>query len=147
VPCEDPAVQATLALVLSDATKGAAGILFLSLVAVEWGGVFLYRVVRRRVEATPFQQAFFRAGHAHAGVLIILGLLAQLFADADDPDGLLELVARGGIPLAAILMPAGFFLSAWRPGATAPNRLVWLVYAGGVSLGLGALALGIALLT
>jgi hypothetical protein len=43
-------------------------------------------------------------------------------------------------------MPAGFFLSAWPAGATQPNRLVALVYAGGVALGLGAVALGIALL-
>jgi hypothetical protein len=139
-------VGTPLAIVLSDATRQTAGILFLAVVAVEWGGLFLSRVVLHRVETTPFQQAFFRAGHAHAGVLVTLGLVAQLFADAADPDGALEVVARTGIPLAAILMPAGFFLSAWPAGATQPNRLVALVYAGGVALGLGAVALGIALL-
>jgi hypothetical protein len=135
-----------VAIVLSDATRQTAGILFLSFVAVEWGGLFMYRVVRGREETTPFQHAFFRAGHAHAGVLVTLGLVAQLFADAADPDGVVEVLARTAIPLAAILMPAGFFLSAWRPGATEPNRSVVLLYLGGISLAVGAVSLGLALL-
>jgi hypothetical protein len=45
------------------------------LVAVEDGGWFMLRIVRGTQSATPFQQAFFRAGHAHTGVLVILELV------------------------------------------------------------------------
>jgi hypothetical protein len=55
-------------------------------------------------------------------------------------------LARGGIPLAAVLMPAGFFLSAIGRERTRPNRFVWVLYAGAVSLAVGAVALGIGLL-
>jgi hypothetical protein len=51
-----------------------------------------------------------------------------------------------GIWVAAILMPAGFFLSAAGRDRTEPNQLIVLVYAGVVALGLGVLSLGLGLL-
>ena len=48
-------------------------------------------------------------------------------------------VVRGSIPLAAILVPAAFFLSVLSPEATAPNGLIYLAY-------LGAALLAVALL-
>ncbi len=33
------------------------------------------------LQLTEFQKAMFRAGHAHAGVLVILSLVAQLFVE------------------------------------------------------------------
>jgi hypothetical protein len=134
-------------ILISPETRTTAGVLLLTILAVESGGLFMLRVVGHRKAATGFQTAFFRAGHAHAGVLVTLSLATQLFADAAGLGGIAAVVARSGIPLAAILMPAGFFLSAWGDDMTAPSRLVVLVYAGGVSLGLGALALGLGLLT
>jgi hypothetical protein len=56
---------------------------------------------------TDFQKAFARAGHAHAGVLVTLAHVCQILADCEDIDGGLATVGRNGIPLAAILMPAG----------------------------------------
>ena len=135
-----------VALSLSDATRSTAGIVLLTLVAVESGGVLLLRIARGRVTATPFQQAFFRAGHAHAGVLVTLALVCQILADAAETSGAVELVARNGIPAAAVLMPAGFFLSAAGRGATKPNRLIYLLYAGAVCLAAGAVSLGVGLL-
>lgn len=133
-------------VLISVATRTTAGALLVALLAVEWGGLFMLRVVRRKAPATPFQSAFYRAGHAHAGVLVTLSLATQLLVDASGLTGVIATVARSGIPVAAILMPAGFFLSPWGAGATAPNRFILLVYAGAVSLGLGALALGLGLL-
>ena len=134
------------ALSLSPEARSTAGILLLAIVAVETGGVYMYQVLRRRVVLTPFQQAFARAGHAHAGVLVILSLVVQLYADAAALDGVLAAVARNAVPLAAILMPAGFFFSSMGEGRTEPNRFVWILYAGAISLGLGVTALGVSLL-
>jgi hypothetical protein len=132
---------------LSSGSRTTAGVLLLTIVAVEYGGTFMLRVVRRGVPATAFQRAFYRAGHAHAGVLVILALVAQILADAADLSGLQATLGRSAIPLAAILMPAGFFLSSAGREATRPNRLIVLLYLGAGSLAVGAVALGLGLLT
>ena len=134
-------------LMLSDATRVTAGVLLVTIVLVETGGLYLLSIASGRVQRTPFQISFARAGHAHAGVLVTLALVSQLFADAVALDGPVAWLARTGVATAAILMPLGFFLSSMSPGATRPNRLVALVLLGAVFLGLGAASLGIALVT
>ena len=133
-------------LVVSSATFDTAAVLVLALVAVEFGGWYMLALVRGRQAATPFQITFSRAGHAHAGVLVILSLVVQLYVDAAALSGALGIVAREGIPLAAILMPAGFFFSSAGSGRTQPSQFIWLVYAGALALAAGAIALGIGLL-
>ena len=131
---------------LSADARLTAGVLLLTILAVEFGGTYMLRIVRGGVAVTPFQLAFARAGHAHAGVLVILGLVVQPFADAAGLTGAAGWAARSAIPLAAILMSAGFFLSSMGAGRTSPNRLILLVYTGAVALALGAVTLGIGLL-
>jgi putative transposase len=48
-------------LLLSSNPRSTAGVLLLTIVAIEYGGWFMLRVVRGRQPTTPFQQAFFRA--------------------------------------------------------------------------------------
>src|SRR5918996_2115611 len=131
---------------VSDASRIMAGILCLSLVTVESGGALMFRIVRGQQPATALQQTFFRAGHAHAGVYLVLGLVAQVLVDATTLSGFAEWVARAFIPIAALLLPGGFFLSVARPGATEPTRLALLVPLGGAVLAVGLLTLGIGLL-
>jgi hypothetical protein len=131
---------------LSNASLDTAGILLLTIVAIEFGGTFLLRVVQGQEPTTDLQKSFFRAGHAHAGVLVTLALVCQLFVDAADLDGGFEWIARSGVALAAILMSAGFFLSVIGRGRTQPNRLVVLLWLGVVSLAAGVVSLGIGLL-
>ena len=70
-----------LALTLSPAASTTAGVLLLTIVAVEWGGTFMLKIVRGRAPMTTFQHSFARAGHAHAGVLVTLALVCQILAD------------------------------------------------------------------
>lgn len=132
---------------LSDASRTLAGILLISLVTVESGGALMFKVVTGRQEATPLQRSFFRAGHAHAGVFLVLGLVVQLLVDATTLTGVTEWMARALVPVAALLLPGGFFLSVTAAGATKPNRLVLLIPAGAVVLAAGLLTLGVGLLT
>lgn len=132
---------------LSDSTTTLAGILLLSLVAVETGGNLLFRIATGKHGATAEQRNYFRAGHAHAGVFLILGLVCQIFVDATTLSGLAEWVARSFVPIAALLIPGGFFLSMTRSGATSPNRLIVLVPVGAVVLAIGLATLGVGLLT
>src|SRR5215472_423503 len=104
-------------LTLSSDTRTTAGILLLTILAVEFGGLTMLRIVRGHQPATGFQKSFARAGHAHAGVWV-----------------------------AAILFPVGFFGSSAGPGATRPNRLIVLLYLGAAALTTGVLTLGIGLL-
>lgn len=134
-------------LTLSDASKSTAGVLLITVVGIAYGGTFLLQVVGGKVPVTDFQKSFFRAGHAHAGVLVILGLIATILVDTTDLDGALREVARDGVPLAAILMSAGFFVSAIGRDRTTPNRFIVLVWLGALSLTAGVLTLGIGLLT
>ncbi|MDP8969287.1 MAG: hypothetical protein M3N52_02030 [Actinomycetota bacterium] len=133
-------------LPLSPASRTTAGILLLTIVFIEYGGWFVLRVVRGRQPKTPFQQTFARAGHGHAGILVTLALVGQVLADAASLSGLPAVLAREGIPVAAVLVPAGFFFSSAGRGATQPNRLVVLIYVGMAALAVGVVALGAGLL-
>lgn len=135
------------ALVLSDASRILAGVVLLTIVTIEFGGAFLLRIARGSVPMTDFQKSFARAGHGHAGVLVILSLVCLVLADATTLDGVLGWTVRIAVPLAAILIPAGFFVSSLGKGeVTSPNRFVSLIWAGAASLAYGVLTLGIALL-
>ena len=57
-----------------------------------------------------------------------------------------EFAARIGVPIAAILMPAGFFLSVIGKNPAKPNRLIVLLWIGVASLTLGLLAAGIGMI-
>jgi len=131
---------------MSDESRILAGILFLSLVTVETGGLYMVKLWKDAAGATPFQFGFARAGHAHAGVLLVLGLLSQLYVDQTDLTGVLGWVARSGVPVAAILMPGGFFAASVGKGLTRPNRFIALVYAGATVLAISLTTLGIGLL-
>jgi hypothetical protein len=134
-------------LILSDASRYLAGVLLLALVTVETGGLYMVKVVTGAARATSFQTSFARAGHAHAGVLLILALLCQVLVDSTAQTGILDWLSRGGVAVAALLMPAGFFFASMGEGRKRPNRLVALVYAGAVVLALGLITLGVGLLT
>lgn len=135
-------------LILSDASRYIAGVVLLTIVTIESGGVFLMKVARGAAPMTDFQKSFARAGHGHAGILVVLSLVVLLLADASSLSGAAGWVARLGVPLAAVLMSAGFFFSSMGKGeVTKPNGLIALVWAGAACLAAGVLTLGIGLLT
>jgi hypothetical protein len=123
-----------------------AGILLLTIVAVETGGLYLIGASSGAGELTDFQLNFSRAGHAHAGMLVTLSLVVLVWADAAGLHGPAGWVARLGVPAAAILMSVGFFLSSAGSGRTEPNPLIALVWLGGLCLAAGVVTLGISLL-
>jgi hypothetical protein len=123
-----------------------AGVVLLSMIGIAYGGTFVLRVTRGGVPANDLQRRFFRAGHAHAGVLVILGLLVMLLVQGNDiPQPWSG--ASMGVLYAAILMPAGFFLSVTGRDPVTPNRLIGLLWAGAASLTIGLAAAGIGLIS
>lgn len=131
---------------LAASTHRTAGILLLSIATIEWGGLYLLRVTRGRVPVTDFQRSFHRAGHAHAGVLVILSLVSLLYVDVGGVAAPWSQVAASAIPASALLIPGGFFFSSLGRGVTSANRWVVLIHLGVVSLAVGVVSLGIGLL-
>ena len=109
-----------------------SGIILITVPTIQYGGYFLLTSLMNKGSGymeNPLRQNFFRAGHAHAGVIVILSLICQVLADAAVlPTPLLWLV-RIGVPLAAILISAGFFFSVLPPTATQASGAVSLIYA------------------
>lgn len=126
-----------------DATS--TGIILLAFVAVAYGGTFLLRVARGSVPTNELQRSYFRAGHGHAAVFLILGLLIQVLLDRPDVPGWSTTLASG-VLLAAILMPAGFFLSVVGRDPQRPNALRILIWLGVASLLVGLVAAGAGLI-
>ncbi|MGW2148040.1 hypothetical protein ACWCOT_27345 [Nonomuraea bangladeshensis] len=126
-----------------------AGVLLITVPTIVFGGVSLLTFLMRNVPGyrdNPVRRGLWRAGHAHAGVLVLFALVAMLYVDqAALPEGVRTLT-RVLIVAAPVLMPLGFFLSVARPGDTRPSKLIWLAVAGGVGLAAGTLTLGIGLL-
>jgi hypothetical protein len=126
-----------------------AGIILLTVPSIQYGGYFLLTSLVDRDSHymdNALRQNFFRAGHAHAGVFVLFALVCQILADSATLPPPWLWVARIGVPLAAILIPAGFFLSMTSPTAIRPNGLVKLIYIGIVSLAASVITLGIGLL-
>jgi hypothetical protein len=84
----------------------------LSLVTVEYGGwALLSFVSARRGQLNDFQTQFFRAGHAHAGVLLVLSLVYFLYLGSKTDFAESTQWIAGAILLTGVLAQSGgFFL-------------------------------------
>jgi uncharacterized membrane protein len=96
--------------------------------------------------ANKLRQDLWRAGHAHAGIMLVLALVLLRYVDEARLSAGWRWVARLSAPTAAILLPAAFFFSVLTADATAPNGLIYLAYVGAVVLTVGLLVLGVGLL-
>ncbi|MEV4553672.1 hypothetical protein [Nonomuraea wenchangensis] len=134
---------------MSTMSLTVAGVVLITVPTIVFGGVSLLTFLMRDVPGyrdNPVRRGLWRAGHAHAGVLVLFALVAMLYVDQTSlPEGIRTLT-RVLIVAAPILMPLGFFLSVARPGDTRPNKLIWLTVAGGAGLAVGTLTLGVGLL-
>jgi len=134
---------------MSPATRRLAGILLIVIPIVAFGGASLLSMILGQTPGyldNPLRQDLWRAGHAHAGVLLILSLVMLRYVDEANLSERWRWLARSGVPIAAILMPTAFFGSVLTPDATQPNALILLAFVGGVFLVGGVLTLGIGLL-
>lgn len=133
---------------MSRLSKLFCGITLLTVPTIQYGGYFLLTLVAgwSTASLTDFQRSMFRSGHAHAGFLVILALVAQFLADHARLPITLSWVVRIGFPLAAVLVSGGFFGAAAGSNVTQPNQLIAILYAGIGVLTLSTIVLGIGLL-
>jgi hypothetical protein len=134
---------------VSPTSLDVAAILFIAIPTVEYGGLTLVRMIAGRDPGyldNPVRRHFFRAGHAHAGVWLVLALVGLLYVDQASLSEPWQAVVRWGLAAAPILAPLGFFLSVAKPQVERPNRMIILVYVAGLSLAVAAVTLGVGLL-
>lgn len=134
---------------MTEEAKLMCGITLITIPSIEYGGYFLLTVLSgsfNKIEFNNFQKAMFRAGHAHAGVLVILSLICQVLADYTALSTPWVWMVRAGLPLAALMVSGGFFFSAMHKDAVKPNGWIKLLYTGIFVLALSLIILGIGLL-
>jgi hypothetical protein len=133
---------------MSRESRVTAGILLVVLPAVVYGGTSILSLLigDPAYAQNELRQDLWRAGHAHAGVLLVLSLVTLRYADEASLPGRLKSFARHSIPASAVLLPAAFFLSVLSPDATEPNAMIYLAFVGAVLLASGVLVLGIGLI-
>ena len=132
---------------MTDHAKHITGIILITMPTIQYGGYFLLKVLSgNRPGLTDFQKSMFRAGHAHAGVLVIFSILAQLLIDNANVTGGVEYFLRLGFPAAAILVSGGFFASAAGKGRTGPNASISILYLGAILLATVFIFLGVELI-
>jgi hypothetical protein len=132
-------------MVLTQGDTITAGVVLIAVVAVAYGGTFLLRVHAGSPATNDLQKAFFRAGHAHAGVLVILGLVIKILTSTEGVPALAQQLSDA-VLYAAILMPAGFFLSVTGRDPQRPNRLFIFLWIGAASLTVGLVSAGVGLI-
>jgi hypothetical protein len=132
---------------MSFAARLMAGVTLVTVPTIVYGGLVVLGVITggaagmsSGVALTPLQVSLYRAGHAHAGVLVILSLLVQLLLDQVGFGPELIWTVRVAAPLAAILVSGGFFGLAHVP------QLRAILYLGAALVTLVTLTTGIGLL-
>lgn len=129
-----------------DAPRLFAIISLVSLPTVMYGGYSLRRLMERGAGVTEFQRTYFRAGHAHAGVLLVLSLVYyEYLARTTVADGLQWLVCIV-LVVGILAQSGGFFLhmAIGRPDSPSSGTLLSTV--GAVLLAAALLFLAYALI-
>lgn len=129
---------------ISPEARNIIGWIIITIPGIAYGGYFLLTLLRRwsNAPASQVQIAYYRAGHAHAGVLVILAIIAQILIDAPTLDNPIRLLLRAGFFLPPILISAGFFAGAPAKDSTTPRPGVAMIYIGAIILAISTLALG-----
>ena len=132
---------------LSRDARVVSGITLITVPTIMYGGLSLLGIltggaagVAPGVELSETQWALFRAGHAHAGVWVILSLVIQMLLDGATLGPGLKRLARISAPVAAVGISAGFFGVAFMPAFQS------LLYLGALLMAFAVLATGVGLI-
>ena len=117
-----------------------------SLPTVMFGGFSLLRLLTKGQALTPFQVTCFRAGHAHAGVLLLMSLLYYRYLAETTYSENSRLLLCVGLVAGSVAQSGGFFLHMMlgREGARSFGTLVTFLGAALLAVTTLALAFGLA---
>lgn len=120
-------------------------IVLVSLPTVMYGGYSLLRLLSAD-KLSAFQLTYFRAGHAHAGVLLVMTLAALAFLDRTDLGAAARWTICVLLAVGVIAQSGGMFVHmvVGRPGRWSVGNTVTTVGAVALAAGLLLLAYGVA---
>ncbi len=129
-------------------SRKQAGLILVILPTVVYGGVSILSLLINdpQYSQNELRQDLWRAGHAHAGVLLILSLVVFLYLERALLVDRMKRLAASLITSSAILLPVAYFFSVLSPDATEPNVLINLAYLGAATLTAGLIIVGVGLL-
>lgn len=115
-------------------------IAWIAIPTVMYGGYALLGMLTQG-GLTPFQQTFFRAGHAHAGVLLLMSLLYHYYMEQTNLSPTTKWVSAVLVLVGILAQSGGFFLhmAIGQPGAPSLGTTL-------TSLGAGLLVISILIL-
>lgn len=90
--------------------RGWAIYAWIALPTVMYGGYALLGLLTKNSEMSPFRRTWFRAGHAHAGVMLLMGLLFFDYMSKTSLSGLIQQVACGVFVVGILAQSGGFFV-------------------------------------
>lgn len=132
---------------LSKEARAVLGGTLVTVPTIVYGGLTVLSVVTHGMAGTPAppdltdaQTGLYRAGHAHAGVLVVLSLVLQVALDSAVLPSSFRWVCRVAAPAAAILVSGGFF------GIAHLEAMRWLLYLGATLLVIATVGTGVGLL-
>ena len=133
---------------MSPQSRLVAGIVLIIVPTVEIGGASILSLLigDPHYGQNDLRQDLWRAGHAHAGVWLVLSLVTLRYVDEAALSEGLRWVVRLAFPVAAVLMALGFFRSVIPEDAREPNGVIYLAYVAGVLLAVGLLVLAVGLI-
>jgi hypothetical protein len=106
---------------------------WIALPTVMFGGFSLLNLIAQGGRLTPFQEQFFRAGHAHAGVLLIMSLAFYFCLGLTSvPDGQKRLACMA-LVVGILAQSGGFFLHMGIGGPGQPSAGNYLTWPGRLS--------------
>lgn len=133
---------------MSEAARIMVAIAFISLPTIAFGGYFLLSILKRAKGTegiSEIQRNYFRAGHAHAGVLVVLNIIGQLVLDYSLFNEAATWALRIGLLAAPLLISGGFFGGAPRTQDGKPGSLAALISIGAVVLSATTIGVGLSL--
>jgi hypothetical protein len=134
---------------MSDAARWMIAFAFISLPTIAFGGYFLLSILKRQAgteNVTPEQRDYFCAGHAHAGVLVLLAIVGQIVLDNSRLNDSITWALRIGLFIAPLLISGGFFGGAPRKAGTSTSPLIRLIPLGAIVLAFSTIGVGASLL-
>jgi hypothetical protein len=133
---------------LTHEAKIVAGIILLTVPTVQYGGLAILGMLTHGAAGmggaeaglNAEQLALFRAGHAHAGVWLILSLVVQLLLDAARLSAATKWLARIAAPVGTLALSGGFF------GLAFKLQFRFLLYFGALAMFCALILAGVGLL-
>jgi hypothetical protein len=122
-------------------------ITWISLPTVMYGGFSLLQFLTRLPgRLSDWQLGMFRAGHAHAGVLLLMTLLYEYFIQQTPYSATLQVLFSLVVVVGVLLQSGGFFLHMAMGGADRASVGTRLTMLGALLLALGVIALVVGLI-